>query len=88
MIPDFAALPLGVIVTVFGGAAAVVWVAGSRLAHYANVFADRTGIGKAFTGLVLLGGVTSLPEAAVSVTAAMDGHAALAINNLLGGVTM
>lgn len=88
MIPDVAALPLWLIVIVFGGAAAVVWVAGSRLAGYANVFADRSGIGKAFTGLVLLGGVTSLPEAAVSVTAAMDGDAALAINNLLGGVTM
>lgn len=88
MIPDIAALPLWLIAIVFGGAAAVVWVAGSRLARYANVFADRTGIGKAFTGLVLLGGATSLPEAAVSVTAAMEGHAALAINNLLGGVTM
>ena len=88
MIPDFVALPLWLTAIVFGAAAAVVWLAGSRLAGYANVLADHTGIGKAFTGLVLLGGVTSLPEAAVSVTAAMDGDAALAINNLLGGVTM
>jgi hypothetical protein len=43
MIPDVAALPLWVIAIVFGGAAAVVWMAGSRLAGYANVFADRTG---------------------------------------------
>jgi cation:H+ antiporter len=88
VIPDFAASSLWLIALVFGGSAATVWVAGSKLAGYANVLADRTGIGKAFTGLVLLGGVTSLPEAAVSVTAAIDGDAALAINNLLGGVTM
>ena len=85
---DLATLPLIGVVLVFGAAAAVVWLAGSRLARSANTLADRLGIGKAFTGLVLLGGVTSLPEAAVSVTAARDGAAALAVNNLLGGVTM
>jgi cation:H+ antiporter len=38
--------------------------------------------------MILLGGITSLPEIAVTVTASISGNAALAVNNLLGGFTM
>jgi hypothetical protein len=50
MIPDVAARPCGSSSLSSEGAAAVVWVAGARLARYANVFGDRTGIGKALPG--------------------------------------
>lgn len=84
--PDFARWPLWANAAVFLAAAAVVWAAGSRLARYVDEIADRTGLGQAFAGLLLLGGITSLPEIAVSVTAALDGEAALAVNNLFGSI--
>jgi len=32
---------------IFAGAAAIVWMAGVRITHYANVISVRTGIGQA-----------------------------------------
>ncbi len=49
---------------------------------------ERTGLGQALIGAVLLGGITSLPELATSSTAAIGGNADLAVNNILGGVAM
>jgi cation:H+ antiporter len=73
---------------IFGTAAAFVWAAGTKLSEYAGAISAHTGIGKALLGLLLLGGITSLPEVAVSLTSAYSGNAALAVNNILGGVTM
>jgi cation:H+ antiporter len=61
-----------------------VWIAGTRLTHSVNAIAGRTGLGKAFTGMLLLGGITSLPEVAAVSTSAAIGNAPLAVNNLLG----
>ncbi|WP_137179729.1 sodium:calcium antiporter [Roseomonas sp. AR75] len=83
---NFESWPLWLLAAVFAGAAAVVWVAGSRLAGYVDQISDRTGMGKGFAGLVLLGGITSLPEVAVSVTSSFTGEEVLAVNNLLGSV--
>jgi cation:H+ antiporter len=71
----------------FAAAAVVVWRAGTRLAGYADRFASATGLSGAVVGLVLLGGITSLPEIATSGTAAVTSGPALAVNNLLGGVS-
>lgn len=87
MIP-LADLPLAAIVAIFVVAAAAVWVAGTRLSRYADGIAREFGIGQAVLGVILLGGVTSLPEIAVTGTAAIGGNAALAVNNLLGGFAM
>lgn len=81
-----ASLPVSL--AIFLGAAAVVWQAGTRLAGYADRFARATGLGGAVIGLLLLGGVTSLPEIATSATAASDGAGKLAANNLVGGVAL
>ncbi|MFO1039655.1 MAG: hypothetical protein U1E45_22655 [Geminicoccaceae bacterium] len=78
--------PLWQLGLAFAGAAAMVWIAGSRLAGYVDAISDRTGMGKGFAGLVLLGGITSLPEVAVSVTASLTGSEVLAVNNVLGSV--
>lgn len=48
--------------------------------------ADRTGLGEAFFGVTLLGGLTSLSGSVLSVTAAVDGAAALAVGNAIGGI--
>lgn len=80
--------PLWLNIALFTIAALAVWRAGTRLSAYAEVISDRTGLGKAFTGALLLGGITSLPEIAAGVTAAAIGNAPLAVNNVLGGITM
>lgn len=66
--------------------ALVVWFAGARLAQDADRFARKAGLSGAVVGLVILGGITSLPEVATSSAAALGGAADLAIGNLLGGV--
>jgi cation:H+ antiporter len=73
---------------VFLAAACGVWVAGARLTRYADLIADRTGMGEAFAGVLLLGVATSLPEIATTGTASYGGDADLAGTNLLGGVAM
>ena len=40
---------------------------GVRITRYANVISVRTGMGQALVGMLLLGGVTSLPEVAVAI---------------------
>ena len=89
MIPlDFKSYPLWIDIMVFALSAGAVWFAGIRVSRYADTISRQTGIGQAMIGLVLLGGITSLPEIAVTVSSALAGNAALAVNNLLGGVAM
>lgn len=85
---DFGSNPLGVNAAVFAASAAVVWIAGTKVAHYADELALVTGIGHATVGLVLLAGITSLPEVAVALSSAAAGAPGLSVNNLLGGVAM
>ena len=67
-------------------ASAVIAVLGSRLTARADRLADRTGLGEALVGAVLLGAVTSLPGIVATVTAAVDGFAGLAVSAALGGI--
>lgn len=85
---EFQSYPLWTNVTVFAVAAAAVWWAGSRLTRYADDISRITGLGQAVIGMLLLGGITSLPEIAVSVTAAASGSSDLGVSNLLGGVAL
>lgn len=85
---NFATYPIGINLALFAGAACSVWVAGARVAYYADQIARASGFGHAIVGLVLLGGITSLPEIAVCVFSAYAGSPALAVNSLLGGVAM
>jgi cation:H+ antiporter len=86
--PDFAALGLWANVALFAGGTAVLWFAATRLALYADVIAHRFGLGQAVVGVLLLAGITSLPEIATSFSAAVTGEASLAINNLLGSIAL
>ncbi|HEV7267772.1 MAG TPA: sodium:calcium antiporter [Falsiroseomonas sp.] len=83
---NFEQWSLWLLALAFAAAAAVVWFAGTRLAGYVDEISDRTGMGKGFAGLILLGGITSLPEVAVSVSSSLTGEEVLAVNNLLGSV--
>jgi cation:H+ antiporter len=86
--PDPHGLPVWVNLTLFAVAAVAVWFAGVRLARYADAVTRRTSLGEAFVGALLLGGITSLPEVATTVTATALGNPALAVNNVFGGVAM
>ncbi len=80
------ALPLSAVVALFAALAAVVAVAGTRLTRLADILADRTGLGEAVAGGILLGMATSLSGTVVSLTAALDGRASLAFANGIGGI--
>lgn len=73
---------------VMAAAAALIWPAGARLARLADVFGERTGLGGGLTGLLLLGGLTSLPELAVAITATMSGTPLLSVNDVLGSAAI
>lgn len=81
-------IPLAANVAVFAVSAAVVWLAGARMVRYADAFAARTGIGRELLGMLLLGGVTSLPELAVACTASLSGVPALTVNDVLGSASI
>ena len=84
----FESLPLWANLAIFAAAAACVWAAGTRIARYADAIAEATGIGRALLGMVMLGGITSLPEMAVAATASLAGHPELSINDLLGSAAI
>lgn len=84
---EFAGLPLVALCAAFGAAAAVIGVAGWRLAAVASRIAERTGLGQALTGAVFLGASTSLSGTVTSVTAAAEGHPELAFANAIGGIS-
>ena len=66
--------------------AVVILLAGTRLTAVADILAERTGLGEAVVGAVLLGAATSLSGIVTSVTAAADGRAELAVSNAVGGI--
>jgi len=69
----------------FALCAALIGGAGYRLSLYADVIAEKSGLGRSWTGLILLASVTSLPELATgfsSVTVANVPN--IAIGDALG----
>lgn len=74
------------LISAFTIAAMLVAVAGTRLCGIADRLADRTGLGEAMTGAILLGASTSLPGITASVTAAALGRPELALSNAIGGI--
>ncbi|MDO6442685.1 sodium:calcium antiporter [Marinobacter sp. 2_MG-2023] len=73
---------------VFCVCAAIIAIAGTRITRVVDQLADRTGIGEAAAGAVLLGASTSLGGSVLSVTAAWNGHVELAVSNALGGIAV
>jgi cation:H+ antiporter len=78
--------PLLVVVFVAGGVA--TWAAGSYLSNTTDALDVRFGLGEALGGLILLAITGSLPEIAVTASAALSGHLDLAVGNLIGGVAV
>ena len=80
--------PLWVNLLIFTLAGVAVWLAGTRLTGYLDGIAQKTGMGQAFAGMLLLGGITSLPEVANVITSSWTGNPGLAVNNLLGSAAI
>ena len=85
---DFTQFGLPLNIGIFAAAAVAVWFAGARLTHYADGISRVTGAGQAVVGIILLAGVTSLPEIGVTATASISGDAQLAVNNLFGSIAL
>ncbi|RJY10175.1 sodium:calcium antiporter [Aurantiacibacter aquimixticola] len=70
----------------FGGAAVLIAWFGSKMAGIADILADRTGLGEALIGSVLLGAGTSISGIVTSISTASGGAPELAVSNALGGI--
>jgi cation:H+ antiporter len=70
----------------FVAATLAIGFAGTRLARTADRLADRTGLGEAFVGVLLLAGATSLPDFAATLSAAIAGRPELAMSNAMGSM--
>lgn len=83
-----AGLAAPLLVLVFAAGAAATWVAGVALSKTTDALDARLGLGEDVGGLVLLAVAGSLPEIAITVSAAAQGHLDLAAGNLIGGIAV
>ena len=73
---------------IFLGAAGATWMAGIALSKTTDALDARLGIGDELSGLILLSIAGSLPELAITISAAADGNLQLAAGNLIGGIAI
>jgi len=63
----------------------VILAAGTRLAIYADIIAEKSGLGRIWVGLALVAVVTAMPEMATGISAAaLVGSPDLAVGTLIG----
>jgi cation:H+ antiporter len=82
------ALATPLLVTVFIAGAGATWVAGTGLSKTTEALDSRLGLGAELGGILLLAIAGSLPELAITVSAAAQGHLDLAAGNLIGGIAV
>jgi cation:H+ antiporter len=80
-----AALTAAGVVALAGTAVVLV---GPRIAATADRLADRTGLGEAAAGAILLGAATSLPGVVTTAVGAAAGDADFALSNAFGGIAV
>lgn len=66
--------------------AGVIAFVGTHMTKLADALADRTRLGEAVVGGVLLGTSASLSGMVTSVSAALEGFPSLAFSNAVGGI--
>ena len=81
-------LPAFVLLLIFLGSAAVIWVAGIELSSTTDALDAHFGLGSALGGLIILSIATNLPEIVITISAALGGKLDLAVGNLLGGIAI
>lgn len=77
-------LTLAVVVLIVS--AGVLISVGVKFARIVDELADRTGMGEALAGALLLGAATSLPGLMTTITGAVSGEAGFAVSNAVGGI--
>jgi cation:H+ antiporter len=83
-----ASLSSPLLVLVFAAGAAATWVAGVALSKATDALDTRLGFGEELGGILLLAVAGSLPEVAITVSAAAQGNLGLAAGNLIGGIAV
>ena len=64
---------------------AVILFTGSRLSRYGDIIAEKTGLGRAWIGVVLMASVTSLPELVTGISSVtFAGVPDIAVGDVLG----
>ena len=81
-------LSLGLLLLIFTGGAASVWIAGVHLANATDALDKHFHLGEALGGLILLALVTNLPEIAITTSAALHNNLDIAVGNILGGIAL
>jgi cation:H+ antiporter len=76
------------LVVVFIIAAGATWIAGIALSKTTDALDVRLNLGEELGGLLLLSVAGSLPELAITVSAAAQGNLGLAAGNLIGGIAV
>ena len=65
--------------------ASVIVYSGSKLSKYGDIIAEKTGLGGAWIGVVLMGFVTSLPELVTGISSVTYADVPdIAVGNVLG----
>jgi len=85
---DFSQFSIAINLVLFVVFAIGIWIAGTKLTIYADEISDRRKLSKALIGLILLAGVTELPELVTTITAAIENNASLVLNNMFGGIVL
>lgn len=83
-----ASLSTGALMAIFAAGAGATWVAGIFLSKATDALDDRLNLGSALGGMILLSIAGSLPELAITVSAAVNGHLDIAAGNLIGGIAI
>lgn len=73
---------------IFLGGAGATWAAGTMLSKTTDALDARLGLGDAIGGLIFLSLAGSLPELAITISAAASGNLGLAAGNLIGGIAI
>lgn len=73
---------------IFIAGAVATWLAGITLSKTTDALDARLGLGDELGGLILLSLAGTLPELAITVSAAAQGHLGLAAGNLIGGIAI
>ena len=83
-----AGLASPLLLLIFLAGAAATWVAGIALSKTTDALDVRLGLGDELGGLILLSLAGSLPELAITISAAAQGNLKLAAGNLIGGIAI
>ncbi len=62
----------------------LILFSGNRLTRYGDIISEKSGLSRLWLGMVLMGGVTSLPELATGLSAVASNLPDIAVGNVLG----